>query len=60
MTDPDTPAVAAVGDTVEVVLERPVAGGVCLAHEDAGRVVLVEGGLPGETVQVQLGESRPR
>lgn len=60
MTDPDTPAVAAAGDTVEVVLERPVAGGLCLAHEGAGRVVLVEGGVPGETVRVQLGESRPR
>ena len=45
-------------DVLEV--ERIVAGGFGLAHEPEGRVVLVEGALPGETVRVHLTEDRPR
>lgn len=60
VTDPSTATVASVGAVLELPLERPVAGGLCLGREPAGRVVLVEGGLPGETVRVQLTESRPR
>lgn len=39
---------------IEVTLERPVAGGVMLARADAGPVVLVAGGLPGERVRVRI------
>ncbi len=45
-------------DVVEV--ERMVAGGLGLAHDPSGRVVLVEGGLPGERVEVRLTEEKPR
>ncbi|MBV8196338.1 MAG: class I SAM-dependent RNA methyltransferase [Candidatus Dormibacteraeota bacterium] len=31
-----------------------VHGGLCLAHDDSGAVVLVEGGIPGELVEVEL------
>lgn len=40
-------------------LERFVAGGVALGREDDGRVVLVEGALPGERVRVELTRERP-
>ena len=35
-----------------------VAGGAALAREEGGRVVFVEGALPGESVAVRLSESR--
>ena len=35
-----------------------VAGGAALAHDDGGRVVFVDGALPGETVSVRLTEIR--
>jgi 23S rRNA (uracil1939-C5)-methyltransferase len=41
-------------------VERVVAGGYGLAREVGGRVVLVEGALPGERVRVRLTEDRPR
>ena len=42
------------GKRVPVELERFVAGGVALGREAGGRVVLAEGGLPGESVLVEL------
>jgi 23S rRNA (uracil1939-C5)-methyltransferase len=41
-------------------VERVVAGGVGLAREPGGRVVLVEGALPGERVRVRLTEDKAR
>lgn len=41
-------------------LERPVGGGRVLGHDGEGRVVMVEGGLPGEVVDVVLRGSRGR
>lgn len=47
--------------TVEQLrVERLVAGGAGLAREPDGRVVLVDGALPGELVEAQLTEERPR
>jgi 23S rRNA (uracil1939-C5)-methyltransferase len=46
--------------TVEVDLERPVGAGRVLGHDGEGRVVLAEGGLPGERVVVELSTDRAR
>lgn len=43
---------------VEVRAERLVAGGDALARRDDGRVVLVAGALPGETVRVRVERRR--
>lgn len=48
------------GDEVVLHIERTVAGGSGLAREADGRVVLVEGGLPGERVAARLVTSKPR
>ena len=52
MTSPETPAV--VGDSRQLHIERLVAGGDAMARDADGRVVFVEGALPGETVDVEL------
>jgi tRNA/tmRNA/rRNA uracil-C5-methylase (TrmA/RlmC/RlmD family) len=52
MSQPDPPP-AGGPDRVELVIERPVAGGWMLARHD-GRVVLVAGAVPGETVRASL------
>ena len=44
--------------SVIVDVERLVAGGVGLSRRDDGRVVLVEGGLPGERLEVSVIERR--
>lgn len=44
--------------SVSVRVERLVAGGVGLARRDDGRVVLVDGGLPGEQLEVLVIERR--
>jgi 23S rRNA (uracil1939-C5)-methyltransferase len=44
---------------VTVQLERFVAGGVALGRQDGGRVVLVQGALPGETATVELTVDKP-
>ncbi len=44
---------------LDVVVERIVAGGNGFAHEPSGRVVLVEGGLPGDRVRVEVLKERP-
>ena len=54
-TDATTEGSAAVLD-----VERVVAGGFGLAHEQSGRVVLVEGALPGERVEVVMTEVKER
>ena len=41
-------------------IERPVAGGLGLAREPEGRVVLVRGGLPGDTVSALATEVKDR
>lgn len=41
------------GDRLELAIERPVAGGRMLARH-GGRVVLVAGALPGETVRTRI------
>lgn len=43
-----------------VSIERLVAGGAGLAHEPSGRVVMVDGALPGERVEVRLVDERAR
>ena len=45
---------------LELGIEHLVAGGSGLAHEPSGRVVLVDGGLPGEVVRVRLVDERER
>lgn len=44
---------------MEVDLERAVGAGRVLGHDEGGRVVLVEGALPGERVVVALHQDRP-
>ncbi len=44
---------------IQVELERFVAGGVALGREAGGRVVLAEGGLPGESVLVRPTTDKP-
>ncbi|MCB1027732.1 MAG: class I SAM-dependent RNA methyltransferase [Microthrixaceae bacterium] len=45
-------------EQIELRVERPVAGGLGLARREDGRVVLVDGGLPGERVVVDLVEDQ--
>ncbi|MFZ4515241.1 MAG: class I SAM-dependent RNA methyltransferase [Acidimicrobiia bacterium] len=45
---------------LELRIERVVAGGDGLARDASGRVVLVDGALPGETVTVELTEDKAR
>jgi len=42
------------GFVIEIRLERPANDGASVGHEADGRVVFAEGGLPGETVMVEL------
>ncbi|MFM8303304.1 MAG: class I SAM-dependent RNA methyltransferase, partial [Actinomycetota bacterium] len=42
------------GERVVVRAERLVAGGAALARRDDGRIVLVDGALPGERVEVEV------
>lgn len=61
--DPDTggdPSVLAVGDMVDLTVERFVAGGMGLGHVQDGRVVLVEGGLPGDRVVGRVTKAKKR
>lgn len=44
--------------TIRVTIERVVAGGAGLAREAAGRVVFVDGALPGEVVEAEVVEER--
>ncbi|HWS47713.1 MAG TPA: TRAM domain-containing protein [Acidimicrobiia bacterium] len=44
---------------MELTAERVVAGGDALAHAPDGRVVLVEGALPGERVRIEVTADRP-
>jgi 23S rRNA (uracil1939-C5)-methyltransferase len=46
--------------TLRVDVERMVAGGVALGRDGSGRVVLVEGALPGEVVEVAPTVDGPR
>ncbi|MGB3412605.1 MAG: TRAM domain-containing protein [Microthrixaceae bacterium] len=41
-------------------VDRMVPGGLGLAHESDGRVVLIDGALPGDTVKVEVTESKAR
>lgn len=54
VTDLSDAAEPAEERSVVVDVERLVAGGVGLARRDDGRVVLVEGGLPGEQLRVSV------
>lgn len=49
---PARPSASPDGQPIPVELERFVAGGLALGREGGGRVVLAEGGLPGESVLV--------
>ena len=51
---------AELGDVITLEVERTVAGGAGLAREPAGRVVLVDGALPGESVTATITRSKPR
>ncbi len=44
--------------TLELAVESLAPGGDGLAHDQAGRVVFVAGGLPGESVRVRITEER--
>ncbi|MCK6571849.1 TRAM domain-containing protein [Myxococcota bacterium] len=44
----------ALGASLAVTLERPAFGGDLLAHAPDGRVVLVEGGAPGDVVEIEV------
>ncbi|MFZ4520036.1 MAG: class I SAM-dependent RNA methyltransferase, partial [Microthrixaceae bacterium] len=61
-SSPPRPAPGAPSSPAEVVVvvevERPVAGGVGLGHLADGRVALVEGGLPGDVVRVEVTDER--
>jgi len=46
-------SVPAASEPIELIIERPVAGGRMLARAD-GRVVLVAGAIPGETVRARI------
>lgn len=46
-------------DITQIRIERPVAGGVGLGRDIAGKVVLVRGALPDELVEVDLDEGGP-
>lgn len=46
------------GETVELAPDRHVAGGDALARDEQGRVVFVRGALPGETVTVEITETK--
>lgn len=49
------------GDAVvDVTIERFVAGGKGLGHMPDGRVVLVDGGLPGDRLTIEVVKERPR
>ncbi len=50
---PARPTAPSDSQPIPVELERFVAGGVALGREAGGRVVLAEGGLPGEAVLVE-------
>jgi 23S rRNA (uracil1939-C5)-methyltransferase len=45
-------------DELVVTATAPVAGGLCLARDPVGRVVLVSGAVPGETVAVTVRQRR--
>lgn len=47
-------------DPLEVVISDVAAGGDGIGHAGDGRVVLVRGAIPGDTVQVAITEDRPR
>ena len=49
---------AELNDGVELTGERMVAGGDALGHAPDGRVVLIDGALPGERVEVQITSDR--
>ena len=51
---------ATVHPSIEVGVDRMVAGGMGLGRDPDGRIVLVEGALPGEQVRAQLTESKER
>lgn len=42
------------GDQIELAIEKPAAGGRMLARHE-GRVILVQGGIPGERVRARVG-----
>ncbi|MGB6059910.1 MAG: TRAM domain-containing protein [Microthrixaceae bacterium] len=46
--------------SLEFHVDRMVPGGLGLAHESDGRVVLIDGALPGDTVKVEVTESKAR
>jgi 23S rRNA (uracil1939-C5)-methyltransferase len=58
--EPATDTPAEPGQSIELQVERTVAGGAGLARETGGRVVLVEGALPGERVVATITSSKPR
>lgn len=43
---------------MQLTPERLVAGGAALARDADGRIVFVEGGLPGESVEVEIAETK--
>ena len=45
---------------VEIVLDGPAAGGSAVGRDSSGRAVFCEGGLPGETVRVEIHSEKKR
>lgn len=58
--DASTPTAGLEAAERVVDVDRLVAGGAGLGHEPTGRVVMVEGGLPGERARVRLLSERAR
>jgi 23S rRNA (uracil1939-C5)-methyltransferase len=56
MTVTNAEPAAKVGATQSLQIERLVAGGDAMARRTDGRIVFVEGGLPGETIDVEYVE----
>jgi len=57
---PPEPPVRQRGDRISVRLEAMVHGGACLARDADAGTVLVDGGIPGEVVEVELTHRRKR
>jgi len=47
-------------DSIEITLDRPAGGAASVGRTDEGLVVFADGGLPGETVRVELHTRRKR
>jgi len=59
-TPPPEPTPEPTPTEAVISVDRLVVGGAALGHEESGRVALVRGALPGETVRIRVLRERPR